>query len=78
MFLTGPGELFRQFVPGRRMDRRCDCWITYSYLDRVILAIAEERQRLVIANERANHCIRVLETKVLEEQERADILREQL
>ena len=74
MFQTGSGEPFRQFDPGRRMDRRCDCWITHSYPDRVVLAIAEERQRLVISNERANHRIRMLETKVLEEQERTDIL----
>ena len=74
MFQTGSDKPFRQFVTARRMDCQCDCWITHLYPDRVVLAIAEERQRLVISNERANHRIRMLETKVLEEQERTDIL----
>ena len=40
-----PGQSFRQYSSARRMTRRCDCWRTYSYPDRVVLAIVDERQR---------------------------------
>ena len=78
MFQIGPGEPFQQFVPGRRVDRRCDCWQTYSYPNQVVLAIVDERQRLANANARANGRIQELETRVLEEQQRIETLREQL
>ena len=45
-YQEGPGQSFRQYSPSRRMTRRCDCWRTYSYPDRVVLAIVDERQRL--------------------------------
>ena len=65
------GPVFR-WAPGRRI-RHCDCWRTYSYLDKVVLAIADERSRLANANRETRIEIERLRT-VLRMQE--DIIRE--
>ena len=75
-----PGGSVLQWAPGRGV-RHCDCWRTYSYPDRVVLAIENEREILASTNRRAQteiECpramlgeqgarIRKLETSILKE-----------
>ena len=70
----------------------CDCWKIYSYLDRVVLVVVDQRRRLAGANCRAQidhqrltaikngHAARIreLEENILMEQERTNAFREQL
>ena len=46
-----PGGPVLQWAPERRV-RHCDCWRSYSYLDRVVLAIEDKKGILASANRR--------------------------
>ena len=84
------GRLVCRWSSARKI-RLCDCWKTYSYPDRVVLAVDDERRQLGSANRRCQteierlqaalrvHSARIreLETSVLEEQERTNAFREQ-
>ena len=48
-YQESPGGPVCLWSPTRKV-RRCDCWKTYSYLDRVVLAVHDERRRLGSAN----------------------------
>ena len=86
-----PGGPIHRWGPGHN-EGHYDCWRTYSYPDRVVLAIDDERQRLANANNRAQtererlrvvlrmqgDRIQELETSIREEQERTNALREQV
>ena len=89
-YQKSPGGPVQRWSPARKI-RRCDCWKTYSYPDRVVLAVDDERKRLASANRRCQTeierlratlrdqgaRIRELEASVLEEQQRTDAFREQ-
>ncbi|XP_027114459.1 uncharacterized protein [Coffea arabica] len=90
-YQEGPGGPFRRWEPGHQI-RPCDCWRTYLYPDRVVLAIDDERRRLAGANRRARieiqrmrgivrmqaDRIQELQEDILMEQERTNAYREQL
>lgn len=89
-YQEGPGGPVQRWSPACNI-RRCDCWKTYSYPDRVVLALDDERRRLASANRRCQTeierlratlrdqeaRIRELEASVLEEQQRTDAFHEQ-
>ena len=50
-YQEGPGEPMQRWSPARKI-RLCDCWKTYSYPDRVVLTVDDERRRLGSANRR--------------------------
>ena len=74
------------------MTRQCDCWKTYSYPDRVVLAIVDERQRLANRNDSCynqirkmrvvarmqGERIREMDSELMVEQEMTNTQREQL
>ena len=89
-YQESPGGPVCRWSPERKIQH-CDCWKTYSYPDRVVLAVDDERRRLGSANRRCQteierlqaalrvHSARIreLEASVLEKQERTNAFREQ-